>query len=423
MNLDALIRNVNPAPIDTVPGPESSEARAVLEAITADPSRQRRSSRSHRGPSTNRLMVVAVAAAIVAVFLVPLPHVSLFKRLVTPTTAVPSTGSKSPPIGSQLAELKGAGKYFGDTVAISGATLVVGASGRAYVFTKTAIGWRQAAELTGPNSSFGSGVSISGNTIVVSSGEPGVAMAYVFTKRAGGWKQTAKLYARRGAGVYSVVTSGTTVVLGESYGQVQVFTKTATGWTPGTELKGYDAGPAMSISGATLLASSGNGHDLNEVYVFTKTAAGWKETGGLKVDLGPPRSAVASVALSGTTAVVGVLGGNAGRAYVYSKMATGWTQVAELQGPDTVAGADFGLSVAISGATVVVGEGTYKSVSGRAYVYSKMATGWTQVAELKGPDTVVGEGFGAPIAISGSTAVVGEAGSGGSAGRAFVFRA
>jgi hypothetical protein len=364
--------------------------------------------------------VVAVTVICIAAIVVP--------RVEQSHTSAPM--SKSPPIGSQLAELKGAGKYFGETVAISGTTLVVGGSGRAYVFTKTETGWRQAAELKAPNSPFGSGVSISGNTIVVSSRDRGTGVAYVFTEAAGGWKQTAKLYARRGAGVDSFVTSGTTVVLDESYGQDYVFTKTATGWTPGTELKGpnssFDAGgPAMSISGATLLESSDIANDLREVYVFTKTAAGWKQTAGLKVDLGPPRSSdggggVASVAISAATAVVGVLGGNiAGRAYVYSKMATGWTQVAELQGPDTVAGADYGSSVAISGATVAVGEGTYNSVSGRAYVYSKTANGWRQVAELKGPDTVAGEGFGSPVAISGTTAVVGEGGSG---GRAYVFR-
>jgi hypothetical protein len=56
--------------------------------------------RRQPGPWTHRVMVVAVAAVILAVFFLPLPHVSLFKHLVTPAkpstaTSVPSGVSKS----------------------------------------------------------------------------------------------------------------------------------------------------------------------------------------------------------------------------------------------------------------------------------------------------------------------------------------
>jgi len=66
--------------------------------------------------------------------------------------------STTPPIGRQLAELKGsdtvARDNFGSSVAISGTTAVVSTSGtdyagRAYVFTKTSSGWKQTAELVG----------------------------------------------------------------------------------------------------------------------------------------------------------------------------------------------------------------------------------------------------------------------------------
>jgi DNA-binding beta-propeller fold protein YncE len=101
MSLDTLIRDVNPAPVDTVPGPGSFEARAILEAIRANPSRHRRWSRPQPGPWTRRVMVVAVAAVILAAFFVPLPHVSLFNRLVAPAkppteTSVPVTVPKRP---------------------------------------------------------------------------------------------------------------------------------------------------------------------------------------------------------------------------------------------------------------------------------------------------------------------------------------
>ena len=76
---------------------------------------------------------------------------------VPTATTVPTTMPRTPPIGTQLAELKGsdtvAGDGFGSSVAISGTTAVVGApgsqkgAGRAYVFTKTTAGWKQVVEL------------------------------------------------------------------------------------------------------------------------------------------------------------------------------------------------------------------------------------------------------------------------------------
>jgi len=75
-----------------------------------------------------------------------------------------------------------------------------------------------------------------------------------------------------------------------------------------------------------------------------------------------------SVAISGTTAVVGAEGhaSDAGRAYVFTKTAASWKQVAELKGSDTVADDDFGNSVAISGTTAVVGAPNHPTYAGRA---------------------------------------------------------
>ena len=58
----------------------------------------------------------------------------------------------------------------------------------------------------------------------------------------------------------------------------------------------------------------------------------------------------------------------------------------------------------------------------RAYVFTKTATGWKQVAELKGSDTAAGDQFGGSVAISGTTAA-GEYGYAYGVGRAYVFAA
>jgi hypothetical protein len=154
--------------------------------------------------------------------------------------------------------------------------------------------------------------------------------------------------------------------------------------------------------------------------------AGWKQTAELKgADIVAGDQFGASVAISGTTAVVGApaYAKNAGRAYVFTETAFGWTQVAELKGSDTVAGDSFGNSVAISGTTAVVSatalDSGGASLTDRAYVFTGTAGSWTQVAELKGSAT---DQFGASVAISGTTAVVGAPDAKG-AGRAYVFAA
>ena len=108
---------------------------------------------------------------------------------------------------------------------------------------------------------------------------------------------------------------------------------------------------------------------------------------------------------------------------MFTESAGHWTQAAELKGANTVAGDYFGASVAISGTTAVVGAFGHADSAGRGYVFTKTASAWKQVAELKGSDTVAGDSFGVSVGISGAIAIVGAAGSANFAGRAYVFQA
>ena len=81
---------------DQLPGPRPMRAeyraalRQELEAVVANPTRQR--IRMHQlGSWTHRAVVIAVAAAIVVVFFVPLPHLSLFHSLVAPAKSNPAS--------------------------------------------------------------------------------------------------------------------------------------------------------------------------------------------------------------------------------------------------------------------------------------------------------------------------------------------
>ena len=204
----------------------------------------------------------------------------------------------------------------------------------------------------------------------------------------------------------SVAISGTTAVVGayghaHGTGRAYVFTKTGARWKQVAELKGSDTagdsfGYSVAISGTTAVVGA-----FNSVYVFTKTGARWKQVAELKGSDTAAHSFGSSVAISGTTAVVGALAqaNGAGRAYVFTKSAARWRQTAELKGSDTVAGDQFGSSVAISGTTAVVGALAQANRAGRAYVFSKSATGWRQIAELQGPDAVAGDYFAVRAAI------------------------
>ena len=369
-------------------------------------------------------------------------------------TAVAASPRAAPPVGTQLSELKGsdtvARDYLGYSVAISGTSAVVGApgyaghAGRAYVFTKTGAGWKQAAELKGSDTAagdyFGYSVAISGTTAIV--GAPGLARTYVFTKSGAGWKQAAEL---KGSDTVvgdafgdSVAISGTSAVAGadghaKAAGRAYVFTKTGAGWKQAAELKGSDTiagdlfGGSVATSGTSaVVGASGHAKAAGRAYVFTKTGAGWKQAAELKgSDTVAGDYFGDSLATSGTSAVVGASGyaRDAGRAYVFAKTGVGWKQAAELKGSDTVAGDYFGGSVAISGTTIVAGAPVFTKEAGQAYVFTNTASGWKQATELKGSDTVAGDAFGDSVAISGTSAVAGADGHAKAAGRAYVFGA
>jgi len=88
MNDEELKRQLR-AMVENAAEPVSSD-KAMLRA--SSPARK---FRRDWHPTERRLIVVAVAAVIVVVFFVPLPHLSLFNRLVTPTKVRPGSGVTS----------------------------------------------------------------------------------------------------------------------------------------------------------------------------------------------------------------------------------------------------------------------------------------------------------------------------------------
>jgi hypothetical protein len=183
-------------------------------------------------------------------------------------------------------------------------------------------------------------------------------------------------------------------------------------------------GSSVAISGTTAIVGAPGHAGAGRAYVFSKTASGWQQTAELKGSSTIKKDQFGtSVAVSGTTAIVGAdsYAHGAGAAYVFAKTASSWKQVAELKGSDAVAHDSFGYSVAISGTTAVVGAWGHANGAGRAYVFMKTRSGWKQAAELKGSDTVAGDSFGISVAILDTIVVVGAFDHANYAGRAYVF--
>src|SRR5262249_35676171 len=99
-----------------------------------------------------------------------------------------------------------------------------------------------------------------------------------------------------------------------------------------------------------------------------------------------------------------------------------WTQQAYLKASNTGANDYFGISVSISGNTVVVGAAHEASgatgvngnqtdnsfpFSGAAYVFVRNGTTWSQQAYIKASNTGHGDSFGEKLSVSGDPLVVG----------------
>ena len=299
---------------------------------------------------------------------------------------------------SQTAYLKAsntdAGDAFGDQVALSGSTLVVGARGEA-----------------------GNASGVNGNQADNSEDEAGAV--YVFERVSGVWSQQAYLKASNADGLdrfaYAVAISGDTLAVGA-----------ISEASNATGVNGNQADDSAGLSGA--------------VYVFTRTAGVWSQQAYLKAsNTGPGDFFGWAVELSGDLLVVGAPGESSnaagidgdqtddsavrsGAVYVFGRTGTVWSQQAYLKASNTGGSDFFGTSVALSGSSMVVCAFREASAatgvngnqasntafdSGAAYVFERAAGTWSQQAYLKASNTAAGDQFCSAMAVAGNTLVSG----------------
>ena len=136
-------------------------------------------------------------------------------------------------------------------------------------------------------------------------------------------------------------------------------------------------------------------------------AASFTETKLTPIDVAKKDRFGISVAISGPTAIVGArrIGDNQGPAYLFDT--TTGKQTAKLTIKEGTKNDDFGLTVAISGPTAIVGAsaGDNDDKQGAAYLFD--TTTGKQTAKFPHTDTLNGGGFVTAIAISGAAAIIG----------------
>ncbi|MGH9840655.1 MAG: FG-GAP repeat protein, partial [Blastocatellia bacterium] len=351
--------------------------------------------------------------------------------------------------------------YFGAAVAISGNTAIVGAprndingdadQGAAYIFVRSGGVWTQQDKLRAATGAagdfFGGSVGIGGDTAIVGAylndvgANANQGTAYVFTRSAGVWTQQDKLTAGDGAANdffgFSIAIDGDTAIVGAhlndasangNQGAAYVFTRGSGVWSQLQKLTAPDAaaGDLFGVSialdaGTAVIGASGKvergNADAGAAYAFTRSGGLWT----MQQKLLPDISAVgnffgAAVALSGDTALIGSFGddiganANQGSAVVFVRSAATWTKQQKLTASDGSPDDRFGLSVALSGDTAVVGA-TGKDFAGAdqgaAYVFSRSGVAWAQRPRLFAIDGEADDKFGAPVAISGDTVLAG----------------
>lgn len=303
-----------------------------------------------------------------------------------------------------LAADRATGDAFGASVVLQGTTAVIAApyvvvgghqqAGAAYVFDYDGTQWVQTQKLTSDApaliETFGDSVAIDGTTIVVGAsgnrgpnGEPSVGAAYVFEKSAGTWALARKLVgnprAARDLFGISVAVSGDVILVGASQatwtdagpglGRVHVFERGTGDWAETGVLHASDGvegdyfGAALAFDGNRALigapAASIEGRSYQgAAYVYEHSGSDWVEQTKLSAAEGGEMGVFGrAVALRGDRALIGAPGdlGFAGAAYLFSLTSGAWAETAQLAASDGVVGDYLGWAVAVGPDAAFVG--------------------------------------------------------------------
>lgn len=377
--------------------------------------------------------------------------------------AVSSVGSPNaaaaPGEATKLYLNLGRAANFGQAVAVSGTTALIGApkddttankAGSAAIMVRSGNEWSEQARLIASPSrtgdQFGYSVAVDADTALVGApydngngGLPDAGSAYVFVRSGTTWTQQAKLTPSepisQGGFGWSVALQGDVAVIGaprsgeESTGLAYVFSRSETTWSERAILVAADAQPldyfglAVAIDQGSVVVGAiehdtSGGEDAGAAYVFVPSGTTWVQQAELTAADGSGGDWFGTaVDISGGTILVGaefddVRGRTlAGSAYVFSRAGIAWTEQAKLVASDAHANDRLGIAVTLQGDTAVVGAYSYQvgrfGAAGAAYVFTRDGTAWTERERLIAMDKPGNVHYGSALALDGSTLLAG----------------
>jgi hypothetical protein len=220
------------------------------------------------------------------------------------------------------------------------------------------------------------------------------------------------------AGAYTATPSGIA-----NAGKAYVFTRSGITWTQETILTASDKasvdnfGMSVAISndstrcviGAYMANSSGISN-AGKAYIFLRTGTTWTEEAILIASVNVANDYFSNSVFmdaTGTRCVIGAIGADpSGRAYIFLRTGTTWTQEAILVPSDGGANDQFGVSVSMTGDGTRCIIGAYQAIAssisnaGKAYIFSRTGTVWTQEAIMTASDKAANNYFGLSVTIS-----------------------
>ncbi|MDX1460953.1 MAG: hypothetical protein R3348_07845 [Xanthomonadales bacterium] len=318
------------------------------------------------------------------------------------------------------------GDKFGQSVALDGDTLVVGApeersgaqgvngnqadnsipnAGAAYVFVRNGETWSQQAYLKASNTPnqfpnlntfyFGTAVAISGDYIAV-----GAPAEDSLSSGING-SQSYTRYER--------------IQDNEDTGAVFVFARNGSSWSQQTYIKASNPSPAGTV---------GNGGTSQVAFPGDQFGSVLDMHGNTLV-VGVPNESSNARGVNGNQNDEN--GGFSGAAYVFVRNGSSWSQQAYIKSSNSDPADSFGAAVAIHEDRLVVGapqekasatgvngdqENNSMANAGAAYVFERIGSDWTQTAYIKSSNTFFGNRFGTAVAQYRDTLAIGATGEG-----------
>ena len=362
----------------------------------------------------------------------------------------------------------GGGEFFGNSVAISGDSVICGApydevfadvndSGSAYVFVRSGTIWAQQDRLepffnfnVAAGDNLGLSVAIDGDTAVAGApfkdfngvGDSGAA--WVFRRTGTSWFEDEILFAGMDAGTgdqfgTSVAVSGDTIAVGvpravvgpnDNQGSVRIFVESGASWPLQAVLTAPSGGAAFDFFGSSValdgdnLAVGAPGMDVTNTnqgaaFFFQRPGVGWQFRQRFTASSPAEQDEFGtSVAILGNFLAVGIPRAdltpfsrtNLGSGVVFRVLADAWTREDKETG-EIADGNRLGSSVSIWEDRAVIGapgdDFGGNTDQGSVYVFERSGSGWTQVDHFSGFGSAAGDNFGASVSLNGFWLAVG----------------